>query len=454
VISVGALLLTGIVNTWYLVGTIPALVGTHYGRLLLAKLTLFLIMLCLAAVNRTLLTPRLVHRGAAALTTLRRNALLEIIAGIGIVSIVAALGVTIPGAHQSPVWPFEHTLEWPSAKPGATYVALVALAAMAFAGAATVAAAVRRRRTRLFAGGIAVIAITLAISAWLLAAPAYPTTYASPPLPYATSPIARGATVYAQNCAQCHGEDGRGKGPAADSMAVKPVDLTEHASHHRAGDLYWWIAHGISGTPMPGFGKQLSDDEIWSVVRYLRALSDAAAVEAAADGADFGRWIVAPDFNFEVGAHAQESLAQQRGRHLVLLVLYTLPQSAWRLRVLEAGQRAYVDAGVRVIALPMTPDQQGGAKEDGPDGNSIDALGQADVGKTYGMFARPSESSLSATGSDHDHAEFLIDRSGYLRGRWRGPDVDQRTPNILERVSRLSREPLRPAQTSEHQHSH
>lgn len=450
VISVGALLFTGIVNARYLVGTIPALIGTHYGRLLLAKLTLFLIMLCLATVNRTVLTPRLGLGAAAALTTLRRNALLEIIAGLGIISIVGALGVTIPGAHQSPVWPFEHTLEWPSAKPGATYVALVALAAIAFAGVATIAAALLRRRVWLLAGGLAVIATTLAISVWLLAEPAYPTSYASPPLPYATSPIARGATVYAQNCAQCHGEDGRGNGPAADSMATKPVDLTEHASHHRIGDLYWWIAHGIPGTPMPGFGKQLSDDEIWSVVRYLHALSDAAAVEPAADGEAFSRWIAAPDFNFEVGAHAQESLMQQRDTHLVLLVLYTLPQSAQRLRAVEAEQQAYVDAGVRVIALPMTPDTHARVEEDGPDGNSIFALGQPDVANTYAMFARPSESAPSASG----HAEFLIDRSGYLRGRWRGPGVDKRTTNILERVNQLSREPPRPAPTGEHQHSH
>jgi hypothetical protein len=73
----------------------------------------------------------------------------------------------------------------------------------------------------------------------------------------------------------------------------------------------------------------------------------------------------------------------------------------------------------------MTPDAHERIEEDGRDGNSIFALGEADVGKTYGMFARPFESAPSGTASGH--AEFLIDRSGYPRGRWRGPEVDKPT---------------------------
>lgn len=43
--SITALLAGGIVNTWFLAGTIPALIGTDYGRLLLAKIGLFIAML-------------------------------------------------------------------------------------------------------------------------------------------------------------------------------------------------------------------------------------------------------------------------------------------------------------------------------------------------------------------------------------------------------------------------
>lgn len=110
-ICVTALLLSGIANAWYLVGSVPALVGTDYGRLLLAKVCVFVLMVSLAAVNRLSLTPRLEHGDSRALSLLRRNAKVEFAAGFIVIGIVAALGITVPGAHQSTVWPFAHTLK-------------------------------------------------------------------------------------------------------------------------------------------------------------------------------------------------------------------------------------------------------------------------------------------------------------------------------------------------------
>ncbi len=62
--SVAVLLAAGLVNTWFLAGTVPALVGTDYGRLLLLKIALFLGTLVIAAVNLLRLTPRLGERAA------------------------------------------------------------------------------------------------------------------------------------------------------------------------------------------------------------------------------------------------------------------------------------------------------------------------------------------------------------------------------------------------------
>jgi len=101
VVSVGALALSGIANAWFLLGDVSALVATEYGRLLLAKLVLFVAMIALAAVNRLNLTPRLQLRDRRALSLLRRNAILETAAGIMIVVIVGVLGITVPAAHQS-----------------------------------------------------------------------------------------------------------------------------------------------------------------------------------------------------------------------------------------------------------------------------------------------------------------------------------------------------------------
>jgi putative copper resistance protein D len=99
-VSVSALVLSGVANAWYLVGDLPALIATEYGRLLLAKLALFGAMLALAAVNRWKLSPRVIAGDDGALRSLSRNAMLETAAGIAVIAIVGVLGITIPAAHR------------------------------------------------------------------------------------------------------------------------------------------------------------------------------------------------------------------------------------------------------------------------------------------------------------------------------------------------------------------
>ncbi len=102
--SVGTLLLTGIINTWYLAGSVSALTGSTYGRLLLIKLALFLIMVGIAVFNWSQLTPKLVRNadgGAArkARRALCRNAAIEASCGAAIIGIVAVLGTLPPASH-------------------------------------------------------------------------------------------------------------------------------------------------------------------------------------------------------------------------------------------------------------------------------------------------------------------------------------------------------------------
>jgi putative copper resistance protein D len=106
IVSVAIVLTTGIVNTWELAGSVPALFGTDYGRLLLAKVALFLVMLSVAAVNRLRLTPRLLQ-GADdsacrhALRQLRNNSLIEAAVAAIILVIVGVLGTLPPGNEQT-----------------------------------------------------------------------------------------------------------------------------------------------------------------------------------------------------------------------------------------------------------------------------------------------------------------------------------------------------------------
>ena len=102
--SVATILLTGIVNTWYLSGNIDALTETKYGHLLLIKIALFFAMIGVAAFNRLRLTPRLTDTADAtaaqgARRQLGRNAAVEAAMGAAIIAIVAALGTLPPGSH-------------------------------------------------------------------------------------------------------------------------------------------------------------------------------------------------------------------------------------------------------------------------------------------------------------------------------------------------------------------
>ncbi|HEX5453821.1 MAG TPA: copper homeostasis membrane protein CopD [Stellaceae bacterium] len=105
--SVSLLLGSGIVNTWFLVGTPSALLHTLYGRLLVAKLALVLVMLAIAAVNLLRLRPILAEEGRAggAARRLGRNVWLEAGTGLAVLAVVGVLGITPPVdvAHTAPV---------------------------------------------------------------------------------------------------------------------------------------------------------------------------------------------------------------------------------------------------------------------------------------------------------------------------------------------------------------
>ena len=98
---VSVLVVSGISNSWLLVGSIYALFTTPYGGLLLFKLTLFAILIGFGARNRLLVKAKLLQAPARPdlLFQLRRNVLYEVSLGVAVVAIVACLGVTPPARH-------------------------------------------------------------------------------------------------------------------------------------------------------------------------------------------------------------------------------------------------------------------------------------------------------------------------------------------------------------------
>ena len=98
---VSVLVVSGISNSWLLVGSIYALFTTPYGQLLLFKLALLAILVGFGARNRFLVKAKLPKAAADpdVLAQLRRNVICETYLGVAVVVIVACLGVTPPARH-------------------------------------------------------------------------------------------------------------------------------------------------------------------------------------------------------------------------------------------------------------------------------------------------------------------------------------------------------------------
>jgi putative copper resistance protein D len=97
VACVAALLASGIINSWNLLGGPRDLVMTDYGRLVLLKIGLFVAMVGIAAANRFYFTPQLPAAGA--LRALQRNSLAEAGLGLCVLLFVGALGTLSPSGH-------------------------------------------------------------------------------------------------------------------------------------------------------------------------------------------------------------------------------------------------------------------------------------------------------------------------------------------------------------------
>ena len=97
------------------------------------------------------------------------------------------------------------------------------------------------------------------------------------PLPKSPEIIKEGKTLYDGKgaCFNCHGKDGDGNGPLAAQLNPSPRNFRHHGlwRHRTEGEIFWVIKNGSPGTSMVGFGGQLTDKEIWSIIQYLRGFA-------------------------------------------------------------------------------------------------------------------------------------------------------------------------------------
>lgn len=91
-----------------------------------------------------------------------------------------------------------------------------------------------------------------------------------------------GATLYDNNCAACHGDEGKGDGPQARFLSPRPADLTAAKLKHGDSDqdLFNTISKGVDGTAMNPWARSLKEDEIHALVAYVQSLRKPAATSS------------------------------------------------------------------------------------------------------------------------------------------------------------------------------
>lgn len=139
------------------------------------------------------------------------------------------------------------------------------------------ASTTRSQRMTLYASSLTVAGIGLVIYARAVTAPPLPIDVRTlrNPFPPDVGSLIRGRAIYEQQCASCHGAGGRGDGPLAPSLRPRPADFRVHmAAGHSDGELYTWLSKGVPGTAMGAFEGQLSVEDRWHVINFIRGFAE------------------------------------------------------------------------------------------------------------------------------------------------------------------------------------
>ncbi len=97
------------------------------------------------------------------------------------------------------------------------------------------------------------------------------TTPAQPASP--VDEVADAKKLYATNCMTCHKDSGKGGKVTIEGKTIEPDDLTSAKMKAKSEDkLVTYILDGAPDDGMPAFKGKLTDDQIKSVVKYIRSL--------------------------------------------------------------------------------------------------------------------------------------------------------------------------------------
>jgi putative copper export protein/mono/diheme cytochrome c family protein len=406
------------------VGSFPALFGTTYGYLLIAKILLLLLVLAMAASVRRRFLPRFA-RDAGSARRLARWVLLEWIIALALVLVAVQLARTVPAAHDAIEWPLPFRLSI-DANANTIWIP-TSLACLAVATTALGFSALRLFRVRHFSAsacvGLLIFAGSTVAGLAAVSVDAYPDTYRRATVPYQTISVASGELLFQRHCISCHGSSGHGNGPAASMLPILPANLTDpHTSLHTAGDIFWWLTHGKPPGVMPGFANALSEDDRWDVVNFLRTLSAGYQARILRERVVPQQpWLSAIDFNFADQHGEFGTLRDFRGQHAVLLVLFTPGASSARMLQLAGETETLLAAGAHIVALPVGP----GPAAVGSLPFPVAMEGATETVHAYSLLRRTlTDADTSDRHPVSSHMELLVDRFGYVRARWLPMDND------------------------------
>lgn len=443
IVCMVAIVGSGILLTWGFVDTMGDLFGTPYGLFVCGKVLLLVAVLAIANHARLHFLPRLTQRAQAGqLYPLAvRWVAIELLLAVLILGLAGFLSQATPAIHDQPSWwlPFRISVDatWPVAPApmvvsAGLFVLLTAALVLAF----------RWQRLASEPKVLGVIASVVAVGVvlWQLSVPAFPDTYRRSISPYLTVSIVQGKRHFEQYCVACHGPGGLGDGPLAKTLPKPPANLSEpHTALHTAGDMFWWLTEGMPEGGMPGFPQAIDEQARWDVINFLRAFSQGFEARLLMPWIEAARpWLGAPNFYFEEANGTPRELKDFRENSNVLLVFPASgpgDELAGRLRELAESRHQFVAEKLEIIVI--------GANAQTDAGNELVGIrnGAEEIREAYDLLSRTvsNRGSGKSLGMDRQHMEFLIDRFGYIRGRW----IPEDQPKGWNDINRLRMEVVR-----------
>ena len=425
------LMITGVIVTDRLVDEkYYALVASAYGWLLNFKLTILAIILVIAyqARNRWLpLLERSENEQSDSTAHLTQWVRIEFVLALLLVLFATVLANTLPAKHamvENWPYPFRFSIDATWDQPDVQDKVWSGIVLFVIA-LGTIWLGIRLHWSRvvkiLVPGVLGISSMALALPP--LAVEAFPETYKKPTVPIDAISIVAGAHLYAENCVNCHGPQGKGTKPVADPDLRDPTDLLtqEHTAKYTVGNVFHQLSSGIPGTEMPGYADKLSEEERWDLINFLHAMS------RGFDARLLGSMIVpetpaiaSPVFNYTASDGSSGNLKDFRLQKNVLMVLFAWPQAKDRFFQLAASYDRIRDLNTEILAVPIHPltdAQLQQITEIAP--FPIVTEGWQEIKDTYWWYRRVRVvPDLSGKGMFPQHMEFVTDRFGYLRARW------------------------------------